>query len=601
MEQKYIRNFSIIAHIDHGKSTLADRLLEITQTINEREYKDQILDSMELEREKGITIKSQVATMTYKAKDGNEYMLNLIDTPGHVDFSYEVSRALAACEGVILVIDASQGVQAQTLANMYQALEHNLEIIPVINKIDLPSADIDMCLRQIDNELGLDTDMTAKISAKENINIEEVLENIIKYIPPPEGEPEAPVKALIFDSNYDAYRGVIVSFRMMEGSLKVGDEIKFFQSKNIYKIDELGFFQIKFIKKNIINCGEVGYLMANIRSLQDTKTGDTITLSKNPCKTSLEGYKDVKPMVFSGIFPVDGDDYELLNDALKKLKLNDASLIYEPESSTALGFGFRCGFLGLLHLEIVQERLRREFDLEIIATLPSVEYKLALTNADTITISNPSDFPDPTVIDIYQEPYVKVEIIVPSEYLGNIMKLAQEKRGIQKNMNYLDERRVQIDYEMPLSEIIYDFHDRIKAISRGFASYDYNFIDYRPSELVRVDILVNEKKVDAFSLIVPREKSTNRGRKILERLKKVIPRHLFRIPLQAAIGSQIIARENISAMRKDVTAKCYGGDITRKRKLLEKQKEGKKKMREFGNVEIPQTAFIDVLKSDEDN
>lgn len=596
IDPKYIRNFSIIAHIDHGKSTLADRLLEITHTLTDREKKNQILDSMDLEREKGITIKSQAACLTYKAKDGNTYYLNLIDTPGHVDFSYEVSRALAACEAVLLVIDASQGVEAQTLANMYQAMEHELEIIPVINKIDLPTADIDNVKHQIDHDLGLDSEIAVPISAKEGINIDLVLESIVKYCPHPEGSIDNPPQVLIFDAFFDFYKGVVMSVRVMEGELRVGDTIKLFQTKKQYKIEELGVFKIKQVPKDSLGIGEVGYIIANIKTLSNTKIGDTITSVDNPCKNPYPGYKEVKPMVFAGIYPTDTAEYKLLQDSLDKLKLNDSSLIYEAESSVALGFGYRCGFLGLLHMEIVQERLKREFNLDIITTSPSVQYKIYFTSGEEKIISNPTNFPDRQYYTKTEEPYVIVNLISPEEYLGNIIQLCHEKRGIQKDMHYLDKKRVQIDFEIPLAEIVYDFHDKLKSVSRGYASYDYHIIGYREAELVRVDIVVNQKKVDAFSLIIHKSKAEIKGRAIVEKLKEVIPRHMFQVPIQATIGGKIIARENIRAMKKDVTAKCYGGDISRKRKLLEKQKEGKKKMREVGSVEIPQEAFLSVLK-----
>ncbi len=599
IDPKFIRNFSIIAHIDHGKSTLADRLLEVTHTTSVRERKDQILDSMDIERERGITIKSQAACLNYKAIDGNTYHLNLIDTPGHVDFAYEVSRALAACEAVLLVIDASQGVEAQTLANMYQAMEHNLEIIPVINKIDLPTADINRVKHQIESDLGLDAEIAVPISAKEGINIIEVLENIVKYCPPPSKEGNSftnPPQALIFDAYFDYFRGVIMSIRIFDGVLTVGDSIRFFHTKNEYRIEELGVYKIKKIPQKTLSIGEVGYIVANVKTLSDTKIGDTITTSSNPCPKPLPGYKEVKPMVFAGIYPIDSADYELLKDAIEKLKLNDSSLVYQPESSAALGFGYRCGFLGLLHMEIVTERFKREFDLELIVTSPSVEYKITFSNGKQEIIDNPTNFPDKQYIQTTEEPYVIANIISPEEYLGQVMQLCHDKRGIQKNVNYLDAKRIQVDFEIPLAEIVYDFHDKLKSVSRGYASYDYHIIGYRESDLVRVDILVNQKRVDAFSLIIHKDRAFNRGKAIVEKLKDVIPRHMFQVPLQAAIGGNVIARENIRAMRKDVTAKCYGGDITRKRKLIEKQKEGKKRMRQVGNVEIPQEAFLSVLK-----
>ncbi len=596
IDPKFIRNFSIIAHIDHGKSTLADRLLEITKTTSDREKKDQILDSMDIERERGITIKSQAACLTYKAQDGYTYYFNLIDTPGHVDFAYEVSRALAACEGVLLVIDASQGVEAQTIANMYQALEHDLEIIPVINKIDLPSADINRVKEQIDKDLGLDSDMAVAISAKEGINIEQVLENIIQYCPPPKGSEQDPPKALIFDAFFDFYRGVIISTRVFDGQLRKGDTIKLFQSKTTYRIDEVGIYKLKQIPKDSLGVGQVGYLVASIKTLSDTKIGDTITTVANPCDEAYPGYKEVKPMVFAGLYPVESEEYQNLQDAIERLTLNDASLIFEPDNSIALGFGFRCGFLGLLHMEIVQERLEREFNISLITTAPSVEYKIFYTNGDVKIIDNPTNFPERQVIAKTEEPFVLVNLIVPEEYLGNVIQLCHEKRGIQKNMNYLDEKRIQLDFEIPLAEIVYDFHDKLKSVSRGYASYDYHLLDYREAELVKVDILVNKNQVDALSQIIHKDQATTKGRGIIEKLKDMIPRHMFQVPLQASIGGNVIARENIRAMRKDVTAKCYGGDISRKRKLLEKQKEGKKRMRQVGSVEIPQEAFMSVLK-----
>ncbi len=593
---KYIRNFSIIAHIDHGKSTLADRLLEITNTTDDRNKKNQILDTMDIERERGITIKSQAATLLYNANDNNTYHLNLIDTPGHVDFSYEVSRSLAACEGVLLVIDASQGVEAQTLANMYQALEHDLEIIPVINKIDLPSANVDAVKKQIKEDLGLNPDIAVPISAKMGQNIKAVLESIIKYCPAPNGSIDNPAKALIFDASFDYYRGVVVSLRLFDGVIKVKDSIKLFQSNREYKVDELGIFKPKYLPKSSLSVGEVGYLIANIRELSDTKIGDTITTTNNPCHKAYPGYKEVKPMVFAGIYPIENDDYENLKTAIEKLKLNDASLVFEPDSSLALGFGFRCGFLGLLHMEIIQERLEREFNLSIITTVPSVEYKVHFTNGDTKIIDNPTNFPEPQYITKTEEPFVLVNIIVPEKYVGNVIQLCHEKRAIQKNMQFLGDKRIEIDFDIPLAEIIYDFHDKLKSVSRGYASYDYHFIDYRESKLVKVDILVNKKQVDALSQIIFKEHAQTKGRGIIEKLKNVIPRHMFQVPLQASIGGNVIARENIRALRKDVTAKCYGGDISRKRKLIEKQKEGKKRMRQVGDVDIPQEAFMSILK-----
>jgi GTP-binding protein LepA len=600
MKKEFIRNFSIIAHIDHGKSTLADRLLQFTHSVDDRNFRDQILDSMDIERERGITIKAQVATMEYTTNDGNTYLLNLIDTPGHVDFAYEVSRALAACDGVLLVIDAAQGVEAQTVANMYQAMEHDLKIIPIINKIDLPSANIEDTTHQIEHDLGLDTEGICCISAKDGINIDQVLEAIVNQIPAPKGDVNGKPQALIFDSFYDKYRGVVTSIRLFEGTLLKGDTIKMFRSDNTYEIDELGYYRLKPVPKKELSAGEVGYIIAGIKNLKDTKIGDTITDFENPCPKPLPGYKEVKPMVYAGLYPMENDDYEILSDALEKLQLNDASLIYQPESSIALGFGFRCGFLGLLHLEIIQERLSREFDLALITTAPSVEYEVRLTDGEDLFIDNPALYPEPQSIEYVKEPFARVSIIIPNDFVGNVMQIVMERRGIQINMFYLDERRVQIDYDMPLSEIIYEFHDRIKTVSKGYASYDYFILDYRKTDVVKLDILVNGEKIDALSQLVHEDKARMRGKFIVEKLKDSIPRHMFKIPLQAAIGGKIIARENISAFRKNVTAKCYGGDITRKRKLLEKQKEGKKKMRQFGNVDIPQEAFLSVLKTNED-
>jgi GTP-binding protein LepA len=600
MKKEFIRNFSIIAHIDHGKSTLADRLLQYTHSVDDRNFRDQILDSMDIERERGITIKAQVATMEYKSNDGNTYLLNLIDTPGHVDFAYEVSRALAACDGVLLVVDAAQGVEAQTVANMYQAMEHDLKIIPIINKIDLPSANIEDTTHQIEHDLGLDTEGICCISAKDGINIDRVLEAIVKQIPAPKGDIHGKPQALIFDSFYDKYRGVVTSIRLFEGTLHKGDSIKMFRSDNTYEIDELGYYRLKPVPKKELSAGEVGYIIAGIKNLKDTKIGDTITDFENPCPKPLPGYKEVKPMVYAGLYPMENDDYEILSDALEKLQLNDASLIYQPESSIALGFGFRCGFLGLLHLEIIQERLSREFDLALITTAPSVEYEVRLTSGEDLFIDNPALYPEPQSIDYVKEPFARVSIIIPNDFVGNVMQIVMERRGIQINMFYLDERRVQIDYDMPLSEIIYEFHDRIKTVSKGYASYDYFILDYRKTDVVKLDILVNGEKIDALSQLVHEDKARMRGKFIVEKLKDSIPRHMFKIPLQAAVGGKIIARENINAFRKNVTAKCYGGDITRKRKLLEKQKEGKKKMRQFGNVDIPQEAFLSVLKTNED-
>ncbi|GIX40270.1 MAG: elongation factor 4 [Leptospiraceae bacterium] len=595
-----IRNFSIIAHIDHGKSTLADRLLEIAKVTDERTKKDQILDSMDIERERGITIKSNSATFDYSAKDGKIYTYNLIDTPGHVDFTYEVSRSLAACEGVLLVIDATQGIEAQTLANFYLALEHDLAIIPIINKIDLPAADIERCKEQIEHTLGLDPELAIPISAKTGQNVELVLEAIREQIPPPKGDINAPLKALIHDSFYNSYYGAVMKVRIFDGIVKKGDKILLMSNQKIFTVTELGIQQIKMIPKESLQAGEVGYIIAGIKSVEDTRVGDTVTLADKPASQPLPGYKEIKPMVFAGLFPINNEDYDDLKDAIAKLKLNDASLVYEPENSTALGHGFRVGYLGLLHMEIIQERLEREFGLELINTAPSVKYRITLTDGKIIEISNPAEWPDPAKIAKKEEPYAKVHIITPQEYIGNILTLLQEKRGMQENLIYLDESKVQIIYQLPLSELIFEFYDRLKSISRGYASLDYELIGYKESDLVKVDIMVNGEPVDALAMITHRSKAYERAKSIIERLKHLIPRHQFQIPLQAAIGSKIIARENISALRKNVLAKCYGGDITRKKKLLEKQKEGKKRMKMIGSVEIPQEAFLALLKSNID-
>ena len=594
-----IRNFSIIAHIDHGKSTLADRLLEVTGV--KKMAGDQVLDSMDLEREKGITIKSTAVTMDYKAKDGEMYELNLIDTPGHVDFTYEVSRCLAACEGAILVVDASQGMEAQTMSNLYLAMENNLEILPVINKIDLPSADIDMVKEQLIDTLGVDEDEIVLVSAKSGIGINELLEKIVEVIPAPKGKNEDRVQSLIFDSVYNPFRGVIPSIRVVNGSLKKGDNIKFMSTGKVLEVDEVGKFRLGLSKEKELNAGEVGYVIANIKTVRDTKVGDTITKEENPSTIPLPGYKEVLPMVYSGIFPIDGKDYSLLREALEKLQLNDAALVYQPENSLALGFGYRCGYLGMLHMEIVQERLRREYNLDIIATVPNVEFKVKLKDKDEseIEIDNPAEYPDPVYIDYTEEPFVKAEIIVLTEFVGNVMQLAQDRRGIYKTMHYIDDRRAVLQYELPLTEIIFDFYDKLKSISKGYASLDYEFLEFRKSKMLKLDILVNNEKVDALSLIVHESKAYEWGRKIVDKLQDLIPKHLFKIAVQAAIGNKVIARSTITAMRKNVTAKCYGGDITRKRKLLEKQKEGKKRMKAVGNVEIPQEAFLSVLKIDD--
>ena len=599
--QQNIRNFSIIAHIDHGKSTLADRMIEMTGVLSKREMESQVLDNMEIERERGITIKSQSVRMIYKAKDGKEYIFNLIDTPGHVDFNYEVSRSLAACEGAILVVDSSQGVEAQTLANVYLALDNNLEILPVINKVDLPNARPDEVKKEIEDIIGIPAEDVPCISAKTGLNVEEVLERIVTDIPAPVGDKNKPLKCLIFDSFYDNYKGAVSYVRVRDGKVKVGDEILLMSSNKTFIVTEVGFFEPgKYYPCKELVAGDVGYIAASIKSLSDIRVGDTITLKDNKAEEPLPGYKKVNPMVYCGLYPVDGSDYENLKVALEKLQLNDAALQYEPETSNALGFGFRCGFLGLLHLEIIEERLDKEFDLSLITTSPSVIYKIHKTDGEIIELYNPADLPKPQEISYMEEPFVEAEILTPKEFVGNIMEICQNRRGIYKDMKYLDENRVTIIYELPLNEIIYDFFDTLKSKTKGYASFDYELKEYRRSELVKLDIYVNGESVDALSFIVHKDSAYDRGRKMIEKLKTVIPRHLFTIPLQAVIGGKIIARETISAMRKDVLAKCYGGDITRKKKLLEKQKRGKKKMREIGNVEIPQEAFLSVLKLDEE-
>ena len=601
MSQDKIRNFSIIAHIDHGKSTLADRLIEKTGVLSQREMEDQILDNMDIERERGITIKSQAVRMKYKAKDGEEYTLNLIDTPGHVDFNYEVSRSLAACDGAILVVDASQGVEAQTLANVYLAIDNNLEILPVINKIDLPNARPDEVKKEIEDIIGIPAMDAPCISAKSGLNVEEVLERIVTDLPAPKGDENAKAKCLIFDSYYDNYKGAVAYVRVMDGTLKVGDEILLMATGTTYTIAEVGYFAPgQYLPTKEIKAGEVGYIAASIKSLTDIHVGDTITLKNNPADNPLPGYKKVTPMVYCGLYPVDGSEYENLKIALEKLKLNDAALEYEPETSVALGFGFRCGFLGLLHLEIIEERLDREFDLGLITTAPSVIYKVHKTTGEILDVYNPADLPPQTEISYMEEPIVTADIITPKEYIGNIMDICQNRRGIFIDMKYLDDNRVTLIYEMPLNEIIYDFFDSLKSRTKGYASFDYEFKEYRKSNLVKLDIHVNGEPVDALSFIVFKDNAYDRGKKMVEKLKEVIPRHLFAIPLQAVVGGTIIARETISAMRKDVLAKCYGGDITRKKKLLEKQKRGKKRMRQIGNVEMPQEAFLSVLKLDEE-
>ena len=600
-KQKHIRNFCIVAHIDHGKSTLADRLIQKTGLLTDREMQEQVLDNMDLERERGITIKSQAVRLIYRAQDGEEYQFNLIDTPGHVDFNYEVSRSLAACEGAVLIVDAAQGIEAQTLANVYLALDNNLEILPVINKIDLPSANPKWAKQEIEDIIGIPAEDAPEISAKNGINIEEVLERIITDIPAPAGDVNAPLKALVFDSVYDQYRGVIVLMRVFDGSIRKGSRVKMMATGKEFDVVEVGIFGPgRFLPVDELSAGMGGYFTASIKTVSDTRVGDTVTLAENPTAEALPGYKKVNPMVYCGIFPVDGAKYPDLRDALEKLQLNDAALFFEPETSVALGFGFRCGFLGLLHLEIIQERLEREYNLDLVTTAPSVIYKVYLTDGTSFDLSNPSNMPDPARIEKMEEPIVKAEIMLPKDYVGPIMELCQQRRGEYISMEYLDSSRVMLTYHMPLNEIIYDFFDVLKSRSRGYASFDYSLLGYQESELVKLDILVNREPVDALSFIVHKDSATERGRKMCEKLKKEIPRHLFEIPIQAAIGSKIIARETISAMRKDVLAKCYGGDISRKKKLLEKQKEGKKRMRQIGSVEVPQKAFMSVLKLDEE-
>lgn len=594
------RNFCIIAHIDHGKSTLADRFIETAKFgVSRGPAQAQMLDNMDIERERGITIKSQAVTIPYTAKDGKTYELNLVDTPGHVDFSYEVSRAISACEGALLLIDASQGVEAQTIANLYMAVEHNLTVIPVINKIDLASADIEACLHQIDHDLGLDSDMAVQVSAKTGLGVPKLFEAIVEYIEPPTGKEDAPLQALIFDSHYDPYRGVVVHFRIFEGMMKEGQEIRFMHSESNYKVEEVGIFQLGLVRTGSLRYGDVGYCIAGMKTISDIRVGDTITTAVKGAKIPLPGFKDVKPVVFSSIYPVDTNDYEELVSAIERLKLNDASLIYEKDSSAALGFGFRCGFLGMLHLEVVQERIEREFGLSIVFTSPSVKYIVHLKNGEVEYIDNPLEYPDPMQVDYAEEPYIKANVITPTTYVGPIINLCMEKRGYQTGMNYLDEKRVELVYDMPLAEVLFDFYDRLKSISRGYASFDYEVQEYKRTDLVRMDILVNGEAVDALSQLVFRGNSQVRGRQVCSRLSSEIPRQQFKIAIQAAIGGTIVSRETISAFRKDVTAKCYGGDISRKRKLLEKQKEGKKRMKMVGNVEIPQSAFLAVLKSDE--
>ncbi len=600
MDQENIRNFCIIAHIDHGKSTLADRILELTDTVALRDMENQLLDNMDIERERGITIKARAVRLCYHAQNGRDYIFNLIDTPGHVDFNYEVSRSLAACEGAVLVVDASQGIEAQTLANTYLAIEHDLEVLPIINKIDLPSADPDRACNEIENVIGIPALDAPRVSAKTGENIREVLERIVTDIPSPKGDPDAPFKALIFDSYYDSYKGVIIFVRVKEGKIKTGGKIRLMAAAAEFVTTEIGYMgATDLVPVGELNAGEVGYIAASIKDIGDTRVGDTVTDADNPCSEPLAGYKKVNPMVFSGIYPADGAKYPDLRDALEKLLLNDASLSFEPETSIALGFGFRCGFLGLLHMEIIQERLEREYNLDLITTAPSVIYKVNLTDGSTVYIDNPTNYPDPAVIASAEEPFVKADILTPSEFVGNIMELCQERRGVFKDMTYLDESRVELHYELPLNEIVYDFFDALKSRTRGYASFDYEMKGYVPGKLVKLDILLNGEAVDALSFIVHADKAYARGRRIAEKLKENIPRQLFEVPIQAAIGGKIIARETVKAMRKDVLAKCYGGDITRKKKLLEKQKEGKKRMRQLGSVEVPQEAFMSVLKLDE--
>lgn len=598
---KNIRNFSIIAHIDHGKSTLADRLIQFTGVIDPREFRDQILDSMDLERERGITIKSQAIRLPYKAQNGQEYELNLIDTPGHVDFTYEVSRALASCEGVLLLVDASQGVEAQTLANLYLAMEHDLAIIPIINKIDLPSADIDRVLEQIDSELGLDPKEALLCSAKEGIGITEIFEAIIKRIPPPKGEDDHPLSALIFDAQYDPFRGVVIYSRIFDGQVQAGDQVKFVFNQACYHVEEVGYLRLKRQKCPILKTGEVGYIIAGVKTVSDARIGDTITFANRPTDQPLPGFRLAKPVVFSSIYPISNDDYENLTMAMEKYKLNDAALVYEKDSSAALGMGFRCGFLGLLHLEIVQERLEREYDLSLIMTVPTVQYKVTLKSGETMIVDNPAFYPDPTTIEQMEEPYIKAVIIMPDRYMGSVMKLCLDRRGLNTGYHYVGKGRLEMAFELPLSEVIFDFYDKLKSITQGYGSFDYELIDYRQGKIVKVDILINGEKVDALSQLVHEDRARARALHACERLQEEIPRQMFKIAIQGTVGGKIIARTTISPFRKDVLAKCYGGDITRKRKLLEKQKKGKKRMMMVGSISIPQKAFLAVLKTDSDN
>ena len=599
MDQKHIRNFSIIAHIDHGKSTIADRLIEYTGTLTEREMEAQVLDSMDLERERGITIKAQTVRLDYRGEDGEMYELNLIDTPGHVDFNYEVSRSLAACEGALLVVDAAQGVEAQTLANVYLALEHDLEIVPVINKIDLPSAEPDRVKAEIEDTIGLDTSAAVLTSAKTGIGIKEVLDAVVAYIPPPEGSADAPLRALIFDSYFDPYKGVIANVRVKEGTIKKGMKLKLMATGKTFDVTDVGCFRPQPVDTGALGTGEVGFIAGALKDVRDVRVGDTVTTAEHPAKEALPGYRGVTPMVFCGLYPEDSKDYDNLREALEKLQLNDAALVFEPETSIALGFGFRCGFLGLLHMDVIQERLEREYNLGLIMTAPSVVYHVYRTDGNMVEVSNPADLPPQTEIDRIEEPCVKATVIVPKDYVGAVMEISQEKRGVFQTMDYLDATRVMVIYHIPLNEILYDYFDRLKSATRGYASLDYELIDYQTSNLVKLDILLNGDAVDALSTIVHRDRATQRGRQLATKLKEIIPQQMFEIPIQAAIGSKIIARENVRARRKDVLAKCYGGDITRKRKLLEKQKEGKKRMKAVGSVELPQEAFMAVLKIDE--
>lgn len=597
--QEQIRNFSIIAHIDHGKSTLADRILEYTGALTSREMQEQVLDQMDLERERGITIKLQAVRLTYRADDGEEYLLNLIDTPGHVDFTYEVSRSLAACEGALLVVDAAQGIEAQTLANVYLALDNNLEILPVVNKIDLPSADPERVKQEIEDVIGLDASEAVLASAKAGIGIKEILEQVVKQVPPPSGDPEQPLKALIFDSHYDPYKGVIVYVRVVDGSIRAGSKIKMMATDKTFEVIEVGAFMPRMSIVSELNVGDVGFIVAGIKHVGDTRVGDTVTDAKRPTAEPLPGYRKINPMVYCGLYPIETSDYNDLREALEKLQLNDASLSFEPETSSALGFGFRCGFLGLLHMEIIQERIEREFNIPLITTAPSVIYRIKLTNGEMIEIDNPSNYPEIGKIEYVEEPYVKAAVIVPNDFVGTVMELCQNKRGEFVNMEYLDENRVTITYQIPLSEIVYDFFDQLKSGTKGYASFDYELSGYRQSNLVKMDILLNGEQVDALSFIVHRDRAYNRGRIICEKLRGLIPRQMFEVPIQASVGTKVVARETVKAMRKNVLAKCYGGDISRKRKLLEKQKEGKKRMKQVGSVEVPQEAFMAVLKIDE--